>query len=844
MNFKTTYYLFAVLGIIIVGLFLLMFLRGPDTPDSAFIFPTAHDRTRMGNEEEEKAVHVEDRITRLEIKRTHPEQKLVFVRNPESKLWELSEPAGLRINSNDVDTLVRQVLRARKERDVPSNSLKEWELDPPDSVLTLTGKDKDDKEITFTLNLGKVSPGTTSAVVYVTTSDYPKKPLAVLKSDVDHAFWKLNEFRTRDLLAETENEIKQFKIKEKDKKPIVLKNVSDNQWTFVEPAYGAADYESTGAVPGAPAGAPTGVQALLRALVDLRVSGTEPAEDKEKKDKAEEPKKSETPRDLGFVEDEVRDLAKYGLESEDKASWVIEVTRGEKKGSVTLLIGKKVEHVKEDAYYARLANSKSVVKVLGKSLEVLKKFVDNPSEVRDRDLVRLDPLKRPEAIRIENAAGTYELIREEKKDGGFPPEQWVLWRGEQSSKTDLGAVMALLSALTQKRQVKDFPEGKSDADLGLDKPEAKVWLWSSPPEKQSDDDKKAGKKPKLADAKNALQLIFGKRDRDKKTVVVRRIQGEVSTVVSVPEVLLDQVTGSSLAYMDRTIAGFGNPAEVVKLVLQHNGKTTELERKDPKDAKKGWVFKLPENMKDRSADSNAVGLILDSLNSLHADRWWTLKATEAELKQVGLQPPTTQVSVTVQGKEKEPYLYLFGKETDDKKGVYGKTGKETLVFVANPAILKTLEMDLQDLNIFQFDIKDVVGLKLTGWQDVVGEPVVRDLERKGSQTWACKSPAGLEVNGTNAELLATTLSHLRADRFVINKTGPTPDQNLDVKKGALEIEIALKDKKEPLQLLVGKLDKDKYFASSKQTPGDVFLLPRAVFEEVKKAPTYLVGPKK
>ena len=66
--------------------------------------------------------------------------------------------------------------------DLTSN-LEEWDLDPPLATITLKKKDQEWK-----LNLGREREGASSGVVYVTSSDDPKEPKAVRRSELDLAF--------------------------------------------------------------------------------------------------------------------------------------------------------------------------------------------------------------------------------------------------------------------------------------------------------------------------------------------------------------------------------------------------------------------------------------------------------------------------------------------------------------------------------------------------------------------------------------------------------------------------------------------------------------------------------
>ena len=48
--------------------------------------------------------------------------------------------------------------------------------------------------------------------------------------------------------------------------------------------------------------------------------------------------------------------------------------------------------------------------------------------------------------------------------------------------------------------------------------------------------------------------------------------------------------------------------------------------------------------------------------------------------------------------------------------------------------------DLRESVVYRFDMAKVKGARLTGWQDIIGNPFTLDLERKTSQQWLVKAP--------------------------------------------------------------------------------------------------------
>src|SRR5262245_23693533 len=223
MNFKTTYILFGVLGVMVVVLGLAVWLAPDNPPDSSLLFPSAHE---TGSRIEGKDV------TRVEIDRGG--EGLVFVRTGENA-WKMEKPASYRVNAIAVDDLIRQVLDVRRQKfEEADKNPKNLGLEPPTTAVTLHAKGR-----TLKLSLGKG----TSVGVYALSSDQPKHPAVVTRSDLDGVFKPVSEFRARDLLAASDADIGYLKVWGRGHpNPIILQSTDGATWNFVQPSFGAADY--------------------------------------------------------------------------------------------------------------------------------------------------------------------------------------------------------------------------------------------------------------------------------------------------------------------------------------------------------------------------------------------------------------------------------------------------------------------------------------------------------------------------------------------------------------------------------------------------------------------------
>jgi hypothetical protein len=837
MNLKPIYILFGVCAAL-VALFGVVLLVNPQKPvDSSYILPSLHDV--------KNPVHAAD-IDAVVIERTRPKtETLVFERDPETKRWRMTQPIALkpeRVDKFAVDGLIDHVMEARRnEKADVQPPLKQWGLDQPGVVVTLK---KGDKEWKVSLGDEKKTTGGETSVVYVTSSDRPGEPMAVKLSQLEAPTKGVGEFRAKETVAEHAFDITAINLRDGKSPPLILqKQGNENRWRFQQPAYGEADYEGEPNPLGGPPGKTvTGVRSLLEMLAALKVEF-----------------KSEKEND--FVSEDGRNLDQYGLEPGDKPGRLrLEVTHNvtspgsglDKKQTITdaLLIGKKPDE-KGDKVYAMLESDKEIVKVPSANLEAITKVIENPSVLRDRDLVHLDE-QHVDALALKNQSGTFELF----KTGALA--QWKLFRDSQGSQADDAAVRNLLTAINAKRQVKEFPDPAKvdDKALQLDPPVATLSIWvdgiqkeepkkdeekkdekgttnkeeKKDAEKKVEEDKKdPNAKPKLKSGEPTVTLLFGKRENG--VVYVRRKTADDNTVVTVPDTLFDKVNLGPLTYADRTLPTFTD--EVTKVLIDRGGAVTELEKEKDKPA---WTFKQPMDYAGRTAQPFAVEGIVNQLQHLRAEKLIAEKVSPELLDQYGLKTPSVKVTlVAMKGDKPEEHVYLFGKDVED--GVYAKLGDRDLIFQVKKSVLTQLSNELRDLTVFSFDKNKVKALKVTGWHDFAGSPYILDLERKSATEWTAKAPAGFSLDPAKAEEFLTSLSLLRAQQFLNAKTGPQPEK-MEVKDGAMVVEITVEGEKDPLTLTLGgeAPDKQNYFARSNKVPNEAFLVAKAPFEKFRQRP--------
>lgn len=780
MNFRLTAVLFGV--VFLVGLVLLAqsFFDGDEKKGE-----TGLVLTELAGEKAEN-------VTDVEVEK--PDGSKLVLRRTGKDAWTVEAPVKARADKAAVEAVVSAVLGLRavaygELRDNPS-------VHGLDAPVKVTLKAENGK--TETVNLGDVTVGGAKAVGFVTTPARPR-PMAVLRSSLDAllkdtgkgfghardmAKWT-TDYRTKAVFAAdgrgAGDDVSFLKLTRNNKDLALTRGKAG--WEFAAPAgWGDA---TTNADPSAAPNTLTGVRPLVSGLVGLAAGSAD-----------------------DFL-DAPADLTQYGLNPGNPDRVRVELKTTDGKTEVAF-IGKKADadkkDEKKDAFaapakvYVQLEGTPGVVRATASGLDGLAAVIDNPTPLRDRDLVRDDLKARVDAIDLTHAGQTVQL----RKSG----TEWKLAGGPNDPQAaNQAAATALLNLVTQPRVVKDFPPA-NDAHFAGAELRAEVKLYADAVDAAADP--KAGPKLK-ADAK-ATVLQFGKKDAA--GVYVRRIRPDgsktdfilpekvkVGTDPTETEVAV-AVAKTRFDFLDPSLPGFSQFQATKLQLTQGQNVTLEVTKeKAPAGsaAEPGWKYAKPDAMKGQTADNGTVSDLLNLLANQQAGKFvreigeadkarekdfflgYGLLAENPRLKVVvGLDAPAP-------GNER---VYYLGNETDDKQSVYARVEGRPVVFTVPKFVYDRFAgADLRDRTLVRFDATKLVGVRIRGWREATGgEMLIRQFKKEGG-TWVAVQPPGFSLDPGKVDEFVRAVQGLRVKDF---RTGdPHPDHRFLPEQSGFEVTLDL-----------------------------------------------------
>ena len=367
-----------------------------------------------------------------------------------------------------------------------------------------------------------------------------------------------------------------------------------------------------------------------------------------------------------FVADDRGDLHPYGLAEprgsitlfgeNDKSAGRTDSSRAQ-QGQM-LQIG-AVPEKQKDQVYVRFS-SRGFIYTLPKKIEEMLKA--RPDDLRDRNLVRLDP-NILDRITID-APGKSKTVLARKDDN------WtILNRNNASANTS--EVRRLIDTISNEQVTKFVEDVASNLPkYGLDKPQLQLTFSSYASENTAET--KAGERP-------IATISFGKIDGEN---VYARI-GDEPFVLAVRRALLDNIWSDPLQWQDLAIFKF-KPEQIHRLSVKSD-KETELVR----GANNQWSWAKGSG----PINQTNVQSLLNTLANLHAVRW-----AGATAPSHGFDKPQLVVTFTTSPDDKAVHKLTVGGPSGNGMW-FAKVDERDGTFFLNNPDLNALKLSLVEMAV-------------------------------------------------------------------------------------------------------------------------------------------------
>jgi hypothetical protein len=746
MNPRTTIILLVLFFAGLVGLWWADYAKVPDY----------RQRQRMFGRVLPELVDVRpEEIRRIEI--TGGEHRLVFARRGDDP-WQMIEPVDTLADRSRIAILLNNLKDLRKNADVQTieGRAATLGLDPPARAVRLFGADP--RTPLAGLELGR----TLGTQGYV-------RPLGQGGIEVADAQrlspleLPASSWRERALVGLSPYDVASLTITGPGHELGV--QLDDGRWQLRRPVRAPAD--------------PHEVEGVLADLAALRV----------------------VDGDQGFVADDVRDMAPFGL---DPPRLRIEATPSSAPGkprakAEVVLIGKDVPGLVDRAY-ARRGDQDDVVRI---DVRPLRDLGAHPNALRSHKVADFDP-GRVASLRIRVGEVEHELAR--------GPGGWTS-AGAWAGRADPQVISDLLARLNT-LQTGDFLDPKAVDRPGLDPPWASLQVWLRGPATQADARASSAAPAGPPD----VDLRIGRHDVGRKALYAQE-HGDPSLLV-LPDSFLEVLPRDALAFRERTISAL-DPRQIGRVTVRQGGKAVVVEAATPG----GWRMTAPVRA---LADPEAVARLTVLLARLRADR--LVDSRPADLKPYGLEAPGLVVSWT--GKAGADGTLSVGRDVPGAAGArYATIAGDPMVFTLKPEAIPILTAELHDRRVVEFPADQAARL-------VVRRPD-RSFRFARKARPSAADPSGWEPEAGSAspgfevsrvEPLITALANLRALRFE-QYDGPIP-AGVGLSPPVVSLQVQLKGDLGTRELRLGLTagPGQRWATTEAGAAGAVFVLPEAGWE--------------
>jgi len=598
----------------------------------------------------------------LEERAADGQTKAKFALKKTQGQWRLAEPLDYPADNYEVDRLVRAAVDGKYRQTVEAGAkdqpaLAALGLDPVPYRLTLeTAARGETPARTISLEIGK--PSAIGEGLYVRVDESSKVVVLDRADLLERVREKIDTYRSHDLVTLGRDEIVRIALDGEKGRAELDRSPSDRgRWIIGQPSPARAD--------------PEAVSGLTRAVLGLTVKD--------------------------FIEDNPRDLARYGLAQPRLAVtlWKEGPPPTKRAGggpdlnaengpapkpepviAATLKFGGWAD-LKHDAVYLLTGDSKHVVSV---NAAVLKDLARGPADLRDKHVLAADATRATQiAVRLPTRLATaghdveYMLIR----DGAG----WkVQVPGRPVEKADVTAVEALLKELADLKVLYFAEGGQADLAKGF-APQGSVRL--------TIEGEAAPQGFEIGGAEGVPPLVKNVRE---------------DWIGRINEKSLTYLRKDWLDYLDRQVFAV-EARDAAEVAIRTSDRQVVLRKKD-------GPWRLAEPI-EAEPDPTYLADLFKKIRNLTCDRY---VAVTKDFKTYGLEPGQVTLTVTAAarpGRGEKPATKTLRLAHGEKGKIVGRAEGSDLVFEVAPDVFHAIAGEPLDRKMTELAAPDVSRLEVT-----------------------------------------------------------------------------------------------------------------------------------
>jgi Domain of unknown function (DUF4340) len=376
-----------------------------------------------------------------------------------------------------------------------------------------------------------------------------------------------------------------------------------------------------------------------------------------------------------------------------------------------------------------------------------------------------------EAVTISRGQEVIKLAKD-ANDG------WMLVEPVRA-KTDERTVDEVLDGLVEGKRDKVIAEQAADvSEFGLKEPAIVV-------------------QATVKDVNTPITLNIGARTPTMGGYYAR--EGEQSKVLMVPNSLYSKFDKSVFNLRDKTVLAL-DQAQVKRVEVQQGDQVIAVES----EGDKGWKMVTPLEAK---ADKAKVNDLISAVNAAKVKEF--LDDAPPDLAKYGLNPPRWRLTFAIGDDRAEKSLLLGGEDTA-KSGLNAKRAAMDNVFLVETKLLEKLPKqasDWRDRALIAVKRDDMERVEIRDGDSTLEVACVENCGKIPDDRWQLKQPLQTKADAVKVRTLLRNLEELKAKSFP--SEAPTELGPYGLEPPAAQIDIWLKEKAEPVTILLGREDADQ-----------------------------------